>query len=35
MVDEVVCEELLEDVEIALTLHLFGVPADDRFGGFA
>jgi hypothetical protein len=35
MVDEIVGEELLEDMEIAFALHLFGVPADDSLGGFA
>jgi hypothetical protein len=29
LVDEVVGEELLEYIEIAFALHLFGVPADD------
>ena len=35
MVDEVVREELLEDLEIAFALHLFGIVADDSLGGFA
>jgi hypothetical protein len=33
MINEVVGEELLEGFEIPATLHLFGVPADNSFGG--
>src|SRR5262249_17368814 len=35
MVDEIVREELFEENEIALALHVFGVAADHRLGGFA
>jgi len=33
VIHEVVGEELLEDLEVPLALHLFGVPPDDRLGG--
>lgn len=35
VVEEVVGEDFLEDVEVPTALHFFGVPADDRFRGFA
>jgi len=35
VVDEVIGEEFVEQAEISLALHLFGVSADHRFDGFA
>jgi hypothetical protein len=32
MVDKVVGEKLFENIEVAFTLHLFGVPAHDSLG---
>jgi len=33
VIDEVVCEQRVEECEITTALHLFGVGANDRFGG--
>jgi hypothetical protein len=34
MVDEVIGEELLENIELTLALHLFSVAADNSLGSF-
>jgi hypothetical protein len=33
VIDEVVCEQRVEECEITAALHLFGVGTNDRFGG--
>jgi hypothetical protein len=35
MVDEIIGEKFLEQVEIATSLHLFGVTPDDTLGDLA
>lgn len=35
MIEEVVCEEFLEQFEVPAALHFFGIPPNDCFRGFS